>query len=180
MKKSKYVLLDVYFNNPVKYDYIISFLFVFFLKRYFINQHICIPGIEQIMALASETVTILLTLAGFILTFLTVLITFKLDAGKYESKPEEDMSLLEKFSHSGLYFDTTNIFKNSIKSVVFASLLIYFVRILSVNLSDEWVFLITVGGVVILILTLARNLFILDKILEMQKEDRRSNRNQSD
>ncbi len=90
------------------------------------------------------------------------------------------MSLLEKFSHSGLYFDTTNIFKNSIKSVVFASLLIYFVRILSVNLSDEWVFLITVGGVVILILTLARNLFILDKILEMQKEDRRSNRNQSD
>lgn len=165
-------LLDTYFKNPVKYDYFFTIIFVLILKKYIIGIYIELPKEEYVLALASEIVTILLTLAGFILTFLTVLITFKLDAGKYDSKPESEMSILEKFSHSGLYFQTTLIFKNSIKSIVFISIIIYLSRILYSKIHLEGVFLVTIGGILILIFTLIRNLLVLDNILELQKEEK--------
>ncbi|WP_333863613.1 hypothetical protein [Sphingobacterium sp.] len=164
-------LLDKYFRSPVKYDYIVTILILLFFKKYILNSYICLPNKDEIFDLASEIVTILLTLAGFILTFLTVLITFKLDAGKYKSKPEEEMSILEKFSHSGLYYQTTEIFKNSIKSIITISIIIYLLRIFSSKISISEIFIAAIAGVIILVLTLIRNLVILDKILDLQKED---------
>lgn len=165
------LIIDKYFRNPVKFDYLITVILVLTFKKFILNVYIDLPKERDVLDLASETVTILLTLAGFILTFLTVLITLKLDAGKYNSKPENEMSILEKFSHSGLYAETTEIFKNSIKSILTASIILYLGRILSSTLYLEGIFLLTISGILILVFTLIRSLLILDKILALQKDN---------
>lgn len=161
-------LINKYFQNPVKFDYIVTIILLFVFYKYVLNKIVSLPSDENIRDLASETVTILLTLSGFILTFLTVLISLKLDSNKNNIEDESKLSLIEKFCISGLYFDTTDIFKNSIKEIISVSILIYIVRLFSSQLPDYSLYLITIGGIIILIFTILRNLWILGKILDMQ------------
>jgi hypothetical protein len=167
-------LLNFYFRFPVKVDYCLIFILVFILNKYFFNCSYHLPDNQSILEMASETITILLTLSGFILTFLTVLITFKLDVRKIDEEDYDKMSPIEKFCTTDLFFETTSHLKNAVKSIVFTSLTIYIIRVLSLDIGMVILYLSTIGGIVILILTILRSLFILDKILDLQKKDKRT------
>ncbi len=164
-------ILNKYFDNPVKFDFAFAVILVLLFKKFVLNNVLELPSNDNVRDLASETVTILLTLSGFILTFLTVLVSLKLDATKLNGRNEESLSLIEKFCNSGLYFETTTIFKNSIKEIIFSAILIYLVRLFSTQLPANTMYLFTIGGIIILILTILRNLWILGRILDMQKPD---------
>lgn len=149
-------------------DYVLTIIFSGILYKWLLGYYVGVPSFDRVMDLASETVTILLTLSGFILTFLTVLISLRIDAGDKTKKPENELSIIEKFCHSGLYFDTTSIFKNSIKSTVTAAILIYIIRMFAGQVNPGFIFVVTIGGIIIMIMTIMRSLWILGKILDMQ------------
>ncbi len=161
-------VLDFYFRFPILMDYLVGFSLLCLVHYCVKNCILEIPKEESILNYASETTTILLTLAGFILTFLTVLITFK--TGKVEES--ENITLMEKFCNSSLYKDTTTLLKNGIKSLIFITLVIYILRF--VNIFGIWLlYYCIILGVAVLLLTILRALFILDNILDFHTENHR-------
>lgn len=159
-------LLDIYFRFPVLLDYIIGLSLICVVHYYVKKSILTVPKEETILDYGSETTTVLLTLAGFILTFLTVLITFK--TGKIEgNKP---VTLMEKFCDSSLYSDTTRLLKNGVQSLIFVTLIIYvlrFVNIFGIVVLYYWI----IVSIIVLLLTILRSLFILDNILKFHTGD---------
>lgn len=161
-------LLNFYFRFPVIIDFIIALITVLTTHHFIKCGGLTVPDKEQILDYASETTTVLLTLAGFILTFLTVLITLK--TGPSSALPTNP-SIMEAFCNSSLYKETTRQLKNCIKSLIFLTMVIYllrFVNILELWLTYYWV----IFSIIVLLLTILRSLFILDNILKFHTEDR--------
>ncbi|RZJ76758.1 MAG: hypothetical protein EOO45_01210 [Flavobacterium sp.] len=159
-------LLDIYFRFPILFDYLLGIGLVGVVHYYVKKCILTVPKEETVLDYGSETTTVLLTLAGFILTFLTVLITFK--TGKTEgTKP---LTLMEKFCNSSLYSDTTKLLKNGVQSLIFVTLIIYvlrFVNIFEISVLYYWIIL----SIIVLLLTILRSLFILDNILKFHTSD---------
>ncbi|WP_418650140.1 hypothetical protein [Tenacibaculum aestuariivivum] len=119
--------------------------------------------------MTSDLSNIGLTCTGFILTLLTVLITFKSSSKVSKENYSNENSLFEMFFASDLYFMTVKILKNCIKSLIFISVFGYSLKL---GLKQEYLkftFFYNVLGLTVLALTLWRCLMILTKILKMQE-----------
>jgi len=159
-------ILDFYFRFPVIIDFFIGISSVTFINHYIKLGYLSIPKDEIILDYASETTTVLLTLAGFILTFLTVLITFKTGSNTLSSTP----SIMESFCNSSLYKETTRLLKNCIKSIIFLTMVIYMLRF--INLFGLWImYYWIIFSIIVLLLTILRSLFILDNILKFHTDE---------
>ena len=71
------MILDKYFKRPTFYDYTISIIIVFLLYISYNKCFLVLPKIERSLSMTSDLANVGITSAGFILTLLTVLITFK-------------------------------------------------------------------------------------------------------
>ena len=71
------MILDIYFRKPVFWDFLTATIITFILYILYKNSHIALPENQDSYSLAGDLTNITLTLSGFILTILTVLITFK-------------------------------------------------------------------------------------------------------
>ena len=71
------MILDKYFKNPIFWDYLIAFLIVSIIFYLNYLNFFCLPKSERSLSMTSDLSNIGLTCTGFILTLLTVLITFK-------------------------------------------------------------------------------------------------------
>jgi hypothetical protein len=163
--------LDIYFRRPVLWDYISALVICFVGGILFDKGYLVIPKEDYVMSMASDLSNISLTLAGFILTLLTVLITFKSGTSK---RPEQDnlesdnTTVFELFFSSDLYFQTVKHFKNCIKSLIIITVIGYSLK-LGINQGHySYNFFFNLFGLVIVILTLWRSLLILSKIIKMQ------------
>lgn len=163
------MILDRYFRRPILYDYLISIIIgiiLFLTSNYGIFN---LPKDERSLSMTSDLANVGLTSAGFILTLLTVLITFKSSSNINKKNYSEDDSLFDLFFASDLYFTTVRILKNCIKSLILISVI---GQALKLGLPKEYlkfVFFYNVLGLVIIAMTLYRCLLILTKILKMQK-----------
>jgi hypothetical protein len=163
------MILDKYFKRPALYDYIISFVVGALLYLAFYKGVVELPKDERSLSMTSDLANVGLTSAGFILTLLTVLITFKSSSTINKNNYTEKDSLFDLFFASDLYFTTVRILKDCIKSLIFISVIGYALKL---GLSKEqlkYVFFYNVIGLIIVALTLYRCLLILTKILKMQK-----------
>lgn len=162
-------MLDRYFKKPIFWDYLLSSIVlavvIFLHKKVIIH----FPKDDYVMSIASDLSTISLTLAGFILTLLTVLITFKSTTKIDENEPHEKNTLFELFFGSALYFETVKHLKNCIKSLVFIAVFGFTIKLFANAESCKYIFFYNVFGLVIIVLTLLRSLLILGKIIEIQK-----------
>lgn len=163
------MILDKYFKNPILWDYLIAFFIVGILFYLNWNDYLCLPKSERSLSMTSDLSNIGLTCTGFILTLLTVLITFKSSSKVSKENYTNEDSLFEMFFASDLYFMTVKILKNCIKSLIFISVFGYSLKL---GLKQEYLkftFFYNVLGLTILALTLWRCLMILTKILKMQE-----------
>lgn len=163
-------ILDKYFNNPISIDLLIAAIvtgciFILIQKDIF-----NLPKTERSISMISDISNIGFTSAGFILTLLTVLITFKSGSSIKKNNYDDNSSLFELFFATNLYFTTVKILKNAIKSLIVVSVLGYALKI---GLSKEFLnytFYFNVSGLTIVSLTLYRCLLILSKIMKMQEQ----------
>ena len=163
-------MLDIYFRRPVFWDYFISTILIICVVVLNMKGFLIIPKESIYISIISDISSIGLTSAGFILTLLTVLITFKSGSKLTKEEYENAKSVFELFFISDLYFETVKHLKNCIKSLIIISIFGY---VLKLGLSPEYRYLIYFSnylGLTIIILTLWRCLLILSKILSMQKQ----------
>lgn len=163
------MLLDHYFKRPSLYDFIISMLLIGVIKIVVLKFGLSIPKPERLISISSDLAAISFTAAGFILTLLTLLITFKSSSKISKQNYSEDEPLFNLFFASDLYFQTIRIFKNCIKSLIITASIGYSLKlVLSLQMID-FIFYYNVFALSIIVLTLYRCLLILNKILEMQE-----------
>ncbi len=163
------MILDIYFRRPILYDYLISIIvsamFYFFYRKGIVN----LPNNEHSLSMTSDLANVGLTSAGFILTLLTVLITFKSSSTINKKEYSEDDSLFDLFFASALYFTTVRLLKNCIKSLILISVIGFALKLVIPKEYLKYIFFYNVLGLIIIALTLYRCLLILTKVLKMQK-----------
>ncbi len=164
------MILDKYFRRPVFWDYIFGISISGILALLSFDKKIHIAKPEILFGLISDLATIALTIAGFILTLMTVLISFKSSVKKTNTELAEGEKPFEAFFSSGLYFETIKHLKNAIKSLVFIALAGYSLKLIVNTEINEFIFAFDILGVVIVFLTVSRSLLILTKIVEIQQE----------
>lgn len=169
-------IANIYFKSPILFDCLISALITVASLKLVTKKIITIPTNEFILSSVSDIANISFSSTGFILTILTVLITFKAGSQKRE-KIENYDSPLDFFFQTPLYSITTHLLKNCIKSLIVIGLLGYILKIVTPLSCREYLFFFLIFSLFILALTLMRCLLILNKVLMLQTKNNKINRN---
>jgi len=162
-------IVEVYFKSPLLWDCIISLLLTGGAYKLTYDKLIIIPKDDFILSCVSDIANISFSSTGFILTILTVLITFKAGSRRKE-KIENYDSALDFFFQTPLYSQTTYHLKNCIKSLVVLGLVGYILKITIPETLIEYVFFFLIFSLFILALTLMRCLLILNRVLTLQNK----------
>lgn len=163
-------MLDRYFHKPLFWDYAIAVVIMTAVYMLYVKCIFIIPKESYFLPIATDLTNISLTSAGFILTLLTVLITFKSGSDVPKTEFENGRTTFELFFASSLYFETVKHLKNCIKSLIFISLVGFSLKLGLTETNRAPLYFYTILGLVVLVMTLWRCLLILTKVLEMQKK----------
>jgi hypothetical protein len=164
-------MLDTYFKKPVFWDFLIALFSMAIIAFLDYKNLFKLPKSDYSLDMASDLSNISLTSAGFILTLLTVLITFKSGSNLTKENATESNSLFELFFTSPLYFETVKYLKNCIKSLIIIAIFGFSLKLGLSKDIREYIFYFNVVGLIVIIMTLWRCLLILSKILEMQENN---------
>jgi hypothetical protein len=161
-------MLDIYFRRPIFWDYLIAILLTSLVTLLSYKKKIDIPSGEHLYSIVSDLTTISLTMAGFILTLLTVLISFKSTSRSKKDFSEKD-SLFEIFFSTNLYYETIMHLKNAIISLSVISVIGYIFKLSITSKYYHVLFSYNMLGIIIIFFTVWRSLLILSKIIKIQK-----------
>jgi len=162
--------MNKYFKAPIFWDY--TSLIVINIVLYVLVYHdlLEVPEDKYNLSMTSDISNIGFTSAGFVLTFLTLLITFKSSSTTSKQSDNQSDTLFNLFLATGLYDKTIIHLKNAVKSLIFMAIIGYLFKIL-LNPSYQYLtYYFNVCGIFLVSITLWRCLIILTKILNMQKE----------
>lgn len=163
------MILDYYFKKPVFWDYLLSILFISILIILYLTNKISIPSKDDSYTLTGDLTNISLTIAGFILTILTLLITFK-DSSSNGSKTN-----FKKFFETDYYHVTVNHLKNCIKSIIIVASIGFLIKLFFLGIYRKYFFFYNVFGLTVTLLTIWRCLLILSEVLKLQKDSNNNN-----
>lgn len=169
------MILDIYFRKPIFWDYLVCLLLCILSIILEYKGIVILPSKEESIAITTDVTTISLTLSGFILTLLTVLITFKSSAPTNKNLKNEEQSLFSLFFTTEYYFVTTKHLKNCIKSLLFIAVIGFAIKLFLPGYLKSKSFFFNIVGLGIIILTIWRCVLILSKVLELQREDQNLN-----
>lgn len=160
-------IIESYIKRPVLYDIIISVIVGITLFSLLDNHLINNPQKDFVRTLLSDLSTIAFTSTGFILTILTVLITFKSNSKRKEKITDYD-SALSLFFNTPLYTKSTSILKNCIKILLLVALLAFLLKAFSFSLELKLLFSIVMCPLILITMSLLRCVIILSKIHSLQ------------
>ena len=162
-------IIETYYKNPIRYDYLISIVVViicFLLEKY---NYIKIPGIKFSNDFASDIGAIGLTFSGFILTLITILISFKSTQLIDPQSLDNNSSAFKIFIASDLYNDSIKILQRGVVSLIVISFLIFLTKLIVINQTYNYLFYFNLVGLIIILSTFFRCYYVLGLILRMQK-----------
>tara|TARA_R110000744_G_scaffold380502_1_gene501520 strand:- start:5739 stop:6260 length:522 start_codon:yes stop_codon:yes gene_type:complete len=171
-------MLDRYFNYAILADIIVSSLIAAIF--YYLNDNcfIKVPSTERLISIISDISNVAFTSAGFVLTFLTLLVSFKISANPIKKEERTSLeetykkiSIFNLFLSSPLYSETIRHLKNGVKELLVIAILGYGVKLLAENISDATMFYLSVFGIVVISLVLWRSLLVLSGVLSVQDKE---------
>ena len=166
-------LLNGYIKKPLLYDLMLIALFIS-LKYYVTSFKQCeiVLNLDNLKAILSDTINTSISLAGFVLASLTIIVTFKDNINHKDIsnkiKDHEDLSGMELIFTSKHYKRIVGVFSWS--CFIFLSLFFLltlsriFLDVIQLNL----VFDLIIIAIVLVTLTIFRCLLILHKIIQIQ------------
>lgn len=163
-------MIDKYFKRPVFWDYILASLLSSIAFYLICICVITLPKEEFIYSVTSDISTMALTMAGFILSLLTVLISFK-STIKKTYKPSDNDTVFDIFFSTALYFETIRHLKNAIISLTLVAIVGYIFKLCFASNNSSLLFIFNCFGIVVVFLTVWRCVLILSKIIKIQQED---------
>ena len=157
--------LDRYFRYPVLWDYVFASI-ASAISYYLVLKHmLTLPTAERIYSTVSDLANTSLTLAGFVLTLLTVLISFKSSSKMINEDIKSTDTLFDVF------FSVFHL-KNAIKSLTLISLVGYILKLLMTDSLRQYLFFFSFFAVTIILFTLWRCIVILNQIVKLQQNNR--------
>lgn len=167
--KLKTKILDFYFKMPVVIDILITAV-IWFVSKYKPLFAIKLSDKTNQLNVLSNLIGTNVSLAGFILAALTIIVTFK---SNLKAKGIEDSdNALELILSSKHYEKIVVVFKNALLEFVLCFIGLYFFWTISDNLSIATIYRVDITGIVLTALTIIRSLFILFVILRLEKHKR--------
>jgi hypothetical protein len=160
---------DLYYDRPILYDYLIAFillLVLFLLEKYNFFQ---LPCSSKSSDFASDLGAIGLTVSGFILTLITILLTLKSGQLLSEDKLTNKSSPFKIFLSSKMYNRSVDILKHGVLSLVLISILLYILKLTLPTDYLLYIFYINILGLVIILTTFLRCFYIIGLIMRMQQ-----------
>lgn len=164
-------LLDIYFRSPILNDFIISFVAILSAQCLVRTCIVNIPPTDRLYSTVSDVCTVSLTMAGFILTLLTVLISFKSTSKIDPESIKSNDKVFDIFFVSSLYFQTVKILKNAIIALTLIALCGYLLKIFFNSPEMPVLFFYCIFSVTVVILTILRSVMILSMVIKMQNDD---------
>lgn len=173
-------IIDYYFRNSILVDIIAATVTA--ASCYFLvcTSNIITPKEELLLSTTSDIANVAFTSAGFVLTFLTLLVSFKISAKpikKNKRSTLEDtykkVSLFDLFLSSGLYTETIRHLKNGVKELIIVAIVGYALKLSIPTIQIDVLFYFNVFGIVLIALVLWRSLLVLSGVLSVQdKKDK--------
>ncbi|MAN28599.1 MAG: hypothetical protein CMH15_09600 [Mesonia sp.] len=164
-------MIESYFKRPILYDYIVAFIIIAIIltidyTNVIINNSIIIKSYD----FSSDIGAIGLTISGFILTLVTILITLKSGQIISDEELKNDSSLFKIFLASNLYFKSLRILKNGVLSLIAICFLIYVLKLILTRSYYIILFYTNLVALLIIITTFLRCFYVLNLIMKMQKK----------
>ena len=166
----KDTVLDKYFIRPIFWDLMISLLIDTIFVVLICQDVIKVPSEELALSMLTDISNIGFTVAGLILTMLTILITFKSNSKITKENDVRNERLFDLFFATGLYHETVKHFKNSLFSLLAISSLGYFIKFIVHDQNAMAVYVYSIFSLCILILTILKSTIQLSLIINLQKE----------
>lgn len=179
-------MLDFYFHRPMLYDFFLSIGIIGFYLILKFKMGLCLLNIsgQIVKDITQSLIGTSVTLAGFLLTILTIVITFKnnFDGRKGNKKEEgEDenngvshigkATKMEIFFSSSLYFKSVRLITFGI--VEFGGIFIFMIitqfQLIKISPNSMGVLLICV--IISSILVFSRCIFVLHQITQFQQDN---------
>lgn len=161
--------MDHYFKKPVLWDLVISAcvagLVYFVIQR----QLLALPLQSELVDFNANLLGAAFSSAGFILTILTILITFKTSHPK-AGADTQNSSVFDLFFSTGLYQRTVSLLRNCIWELFVVCAVIAFIRLGSSMFLPVFIYLMNLACTLLVLLSLVRCLIILSKVMALQKD----------
>lgn len=169
-------MLNKYFNYAIIIDIAICSILCLICYLLIKNGIIEVPDKDLIISTVSDVANIGFTSAGFVLTFLTLLVSFKSTLKPLERKSTledtyKEISLFNLFLYSPLYVETIRQLKNGVKILILIAIIGY---IFKICLSVKYItvlFYYNIIGVCMISLVLWRSLIVLSGVLKVQNKN---------
>ena len=162
-------MLDKYFKFPILTDTILGVVINLFLWFFIEKGLITLPEKSIDLSISTDISTVSLTLAGFVLTLLTVIITFKTAAKVPNEFNQADTTVFDRFFSSSYYGRTIELLKASIVMLVLVAVLGFVLKLSLRNEFVNYLFYSNCFGLLIVVTTLWRCLIILTNIVKLQQ-----------
>jgi len=161
--------VDTYFSYPILFDLVLVAIVWVSANSFSIINFNLVDKTNQINILP-YIISADVSLAGFILAALTIIVTFK---SNLKAKGIEDAdNALEMIFSSKHYESIIKVFKKSLVEFVLCFIVLFFVWASTDNLSIKTINRIVVSGIVLTSLAIIRSLYILFVVLDLDKHKR--------
>lgn len=167
--KLKAKILDFYFKMPVIIDIVITTV-IWYISKYKPISTIKLSDKTNQLNVLSSLIGTNVSLAGFILAALTIIVTFKSNL-KVKGIEDSD-NALELILSSKHYEKIVAVFKNALLEFVLCFIVLYLFWTISDNLSIATIYRVGISGIVLTAMTIIRSLFILFVILKLERHKR--------
>jgi len=163
-------LLNIYIKRPLLYDLIICAFIIIGIS--YIKLFSLTVTLEAAKSTLSDIVNTSISLAGFILAALTIIVTFKDNiAHKDKNNPikySEEVSGFELIFSSKHYKRIVGVFSWAAIIYILLFLIFSVLKLLLDKIPDKFYLYILIVGIVLVALTIFRSLLVLYKVIKLQ------------
>ncbi len=161
--------VDTYFSFPILIDIVVVAVVWISANSFSVIDFKLIDKANQINILP-YIISADVSLAGFILAALTIIVTFK---SNLKAKGIEDAdNALEMIFSSKHYESIIKVFKKSLVEFVLCFIVLFFIWASTDNLFIKTINRIVVSGIILTSLAIIRSLYILFVVLDLDKHKR--------
>lgn len=163
-------ILNIYIKRPLFYDLIICIIIVLGIQYF--NLISLSISLDSAKSTISDIVNTSISLAGFILAALTIIVTFKDNIShKENSNPAQnsiDQSGLELIFNSNHYKTIVGVFSWAAIIYIFLFLAFSLLKLFLATIPEKFYLDIVLVGIVLVAFTIFRSLLVLFSVIKLQ------------
>lgn len=173
-------IIDSYFRYSVLIDIFLALLAAAVCYALVCYGFVVTPNESLLLSTTSDIANVAFTSAGFVLTFLTLLVSFKISAKPFKKKKKEDAegaykrhTLFDLFLNSPLYTETIRHLKNGVKELIVIAILGYVLKLSVPTVHFSYLLYFVVAAIVFIAIVLWRSLLVLSGVLSVQDKKKK-------